>query len=258
MAWFNDPAHPFTGISEKLRRSNENILNLHKEVTTFFEGCEYPTIPDRYAEGWQEAVRYHGALAMPPRFGVLSGEVIHHLRSCLDHIVWHFSSTEYRASNETSIQFPVLQKRPVKKDEIARYERNIKGISNRNVLKLIEGLQPYHRGDNAINDPLCIIHDMDRFDKHRELVVTSSAAGMFLQPGAPKEGIAAWEKHHEGNPLSDIEAYYASLTVNNYVKLAPQIAFSKVGNRGPGAVIPTLTQLKQYVIEIVMRFHGQI
>jgi hypothetical protein len=28
---------------------------------------------------------------VPPRFSVLAGEIVHHLRSCFDHVTWNFS-----------------------------------------------------------------------------------------------------------------------------------------------------------------------
>jgi hypothetical protein len=86
--------HPFHGITEKLRRADENIVSLHGEILKFFGESKYPTIPHPDAEEWQEAVDYHKELRIPKRFGVLSGEIVHHLRSCLDHIVWHFSSPQ--------------------------------------------------------------------------------------------------------------------------------------------------------------------
>jgi hypothetical protein len=104
--------HPFRGIAEKLNRSHENIKNLEAEIARFFKESEYPLLTNDKAEIIPEAVEYHRKLPVPLRFSVLSGEVIHHLRSCLDHIVWHFSSGEYRREHMGWIEFPILKDRP--------------------------------------------------------------------------------------------------------------------------------------------------
>src|SRR5271170_3790317 len=173
MAWHEDQHHPFAGVAEKLKRSHENIINLNHEIVGFFEACKYPVVPDVNSEEWQDAVDYHKNLVIPLYCAVLSGEIVHHLRSCFDHVVWHFSSAKYRLESENYIEFPVFRKEPSTKDELARYERKVKGISKSSILSLIEGIQPYKRGSDAEDDPVCIIHDMDRFDKHRELAIVA-------------------------------------------------------------------------------------
>src|SRR6266704_2774678 len=45
MVWTTDPDHPFAGIAEKLKRADENIVDLHKEILRFFKICKYPVIP---------------------------------------------------------------------------------------------------------------------------------------------------------------------------------------------------------------------
>jgi hypothetical protein len=61
---------------------------------------------------------------------VLSGEIIHHLRSCLDHVVWHFSDDTYRRKHVTHVQFPILKTRPTPADVFNKYERKVKGITD--------------------------------------------------------------------------------------------------------------------------------
>jgi hypothetical protein len=38
-------AADFAGIEEKLKRTDENILNLQAEVSLFFQKCKYPVMP---------------------------------------------------------------------------------------------------------------------------------------------------------------------------------------------------------------------
>src|ERR1039458_2529148 len=210
MAWNDDPTHPFAGILEKLKRTYENIGNLNSEITSFFEGGEYPILPDTNSQEWQKAVDYHRTLGIPRRYGVLSGEIVHHLRSCFDHVAWHFSSIQYRTDHETAIEFPVLRKKPTTQNEEARYERKVNGIVNANVRSLIDRMQPYNRGSDPEDDPLCIVHDMDRFDKHRELAIVASCANAAFPTMPIPEVMAALTKYSQGETLNDTETSLAS------------------------------------------------
>ena len=145
MPWNYDANHPFAGIAEKLQRSEQNILDLHSEIDLFITNGQYPVIPHPEDKTFQEATEYHKTKMIPLRFGVLAGEVVHHLRSCLDHIVWHFSDDASRAKPR-SIEFPIFEVKPSNKKEIETYERKVKGISNANVLRMIEESQPYRAG----------------------------------------------------------------------------------------------------------------
>jgi len=119
---------PIAGINEKLKRANETIGNLKTEVTRFFKRGKSPIGGRHSVDSLQKAVARITQQPIPPRFAVLTGEVIHHLRSCLDHIAWQLSSTEYRRRYSNRIEFPVLSKNPADKGEAASYERKVGGL----------------------------------------------------------------------------------------------------------------------------------
>src|ERR1700730_13558450 len=144
---------------EKLKRANENIVNLNAELVRFLSKGPGPVGDDENHERFFDLVD-HSAREIDPRFSVLAGEILHHLRTALDHVVWHL--TPEPRSN--SIEFPVFSKRPTNNDEIASFKSKIKGISAA-ARTVIECEQPYHRPD-PLEHSLWIIHDMDRIDKH--------------------------------------------------------------------------------------------
>jgi hypothetical protein len=182
MAWHDDPEHPFAGIAEKLKRADENIGHLNSEINLFIQSGEYPVLPDKNAKEWEESVAYHRTKLIPLKFAVLTGEIVHHLRSCLDHVVWHFSDACARAADPNGIEFPIYENRPGNSDERRRYKRKVQGITFPNVLSLIEDMQPYKAAPDVANHALLIVHNMDRFDKHRELVIVSSAVELNVPP----------------------------------------------------------------------------
>jgi hypothetical protein len=257
MSWHDESDHPFAGISEKLKRADENIANLHGEIGKFFESCEYPILPDEDSKEWQEAVDYHSNLIVPIKLSVLCGEIVHHMRSCLDHIAWYFSSGTHRRDHENSIQFPIISTVPPTKDELSRYDRNIKGITNPNVRDLIYKLQPYKRGDKALDHPLCIIHDMERFDKHRELAIIASCVSLSI-PGVVIEDLLTAFRYSQGAPLTPAERATAERTLQAHVKASPQIAFVKFGKRKTQPIVPGLQQLLNAVDKVVTLFADEV
>jgi hypothetical protein len=254
MLWTDDPTHPFAGIVEKLKRANENIGNLHGELVAFFEVSDYPLVPDVKSQEWQKAVDYHRSRTIPNRFSVLSGEIIHQMRSCLDHIAWHFSSPEYRIKGENAIEFPVFRKEPITKDEIGRYGRKVKGIADPKVISLIRAMQPYNRRSDPETDPVCIVHDMDRFDKHRELAIVVSCAAVIIPANAGREVALTMIKYSEGKTLNDAELALVRQVLKQNAIVAPQIAFAKFGERKNQFVVPGLLQLHEAIFERVDMF----
>lgn len=256
MAWNDDDKHPFAGISKKLDRADENIVNLHKEIVSFFEASKYPVLPHPNDKLWQEALDYHKALPIPLRFSVLTGEIVHHLRSCLDHIVWHFSSPAARKAHENTIEFPVYRK-PLTPKQVPRFDGKIQGITNTRVRKLIYDLQPFHDPANAATDPLTIVHDMDRFDKHRELVICSACGNAVFPPDTDERIIQLVTAYSQGKSLSPADLRIAQRAVKNDAKMFPQVEFAYLGQNS-GFVVVVLMDLFNAIRDVVIAFAAEV
>lgn len=256
MAWYDDPEHPFAGIAEKLKRADQNIVNLHNEILAFFQSCKYPVIPNPDDKEWKEVVNYHRNLPIPKRFGVLAGEIVHHLRSSLDHIVWIFSDDTSKTLHENALEFPIFAK-AMSKDDLRRYKRKIHGIANIRVRTLVEKLQPYQSGTAAINHPLCVVHDMDRFDKHRELVIVTSCASVeFPELPADLVRIIATYAKTKAVATEDVRAFQRAIKYDG--KVTPQVAFAKFGDRKDQFVVPSLAHLLDAVGDVTDLFAREL
>jgi hypothetical protein len=86
----------------------------------------------------------------------------------------------------------------VRKNEIEKYDRKIQGITNSNVRRLIDKLQPHNDGTDVGDYPLLIVHNMDRFDKHRELAIVYSTAFVRVPPSISSELIPKFEMYKPG------------------------------------------------------------
>src|SRR5665213_910645 len=253
MTWYNDPTHPFAGIAEKLKRADQNVINLQTEIDVFIQGGEYPVIPNPNAKDWQKAVLYHKNKPIPLRFAILVGETIHHLRSCLDHIVWHFSDDESR-KRPGSIEFPVFSLKPANQNEISRYASRVKGINNASVLSLIEEMQPYN-SSNTANNALLILHEMDRFDKHRELVIVDSGL-MLTFPRDQVELMRKADLYTQGE-LPESEHLLIAHALQSYTA-TPSISFREFGKFRPYSVIKGMAELWMAIMQVADTFAEKI
>ncbi len=114
-------------------------------------------------------------------WGTIIGDVVHNLRSALDHIVYTIS---YRGNpaefaNDNTTAFPICDQ---SNTFHARRRREwkplheIRGIPPE-AQAIIEGLQPYNRGNVAMkSDPLWILREMDDIDKHRTIHISGWSA----------------------------------------------------------------------------------
>jgi hypothetical protein len=240
-------ADPFAGIREKLIRANENIRNLDSEISGFFQKCKYPVIPDFNDKLFREAVEYHTQLELPVRFSVLSGEIVHHLRSCLDHLVWLFSTPDSRLEHFRKLEFPIFDHKPVDKKQIASYAGKIQGITNPSVRNLIERVQPYNSSD-YVASPLSIIHHMDVFDKHRELVIHYATGGLKL----PAFFRAIVERYQRTHP--ELNAVQIARIFQSHGQLIPQVAFKDFGGREIEPVAQALMDLYNTIVILIRQF----
>jgi hypothetical protein len=119
-------------------------------------------------------------------------------------------------------------------------------------------MQPYKRGSDAESDPVCIVHDMDRFDKHRELAIISSCASVNIPLSAGIEVAAAMAKYGQGKAVNDAELALIHKALNQNPIVLPQIAFMQVGKWKEQPVVPTLSQLHEAIFERIDLFEGLV
>jgi hypothetical protein len=115
----------------------------------------------------------------PIRWGVLAGEIVHNLRSALDHLVWQMVLANGGQPQEGALghSFPIWLDGPkpgttfaasVTKPRVGK----LRGVHPDHVA-LIEQLQPYMRlrlpGESVSAQPFAVLDDMWNRDKHRLL-----------------------------------------------------------------------------------------
>jgi|HubBroStandDraft_4_1064222.scaffolds.fasta_scaffold40725_2 hypothetical protein len=259
---------PLESARERLKRADENIQQLNREITDFLAPAPVivldadvvarkPIITDRDRKTFEELKEFLNNSSVPPRFSVLAGEIIHHLRSSFDHVAWQLSSTDLQAKSPYQIEFPVSLKEPkpcaIKKDKISRYCRKVEGIARPSALVRIDSLQPYRR-PNPSRHPLWLIHDLDRIDKHRELVLAVYIMQLNITANAQIRGFGEqmpWEVKPRNVRL------VGPPTVDMQAKMSVQVTLGEFSGRDDQPLIPTLQNFLRFTNDAIESFAGE-
>ena len=126
--------HPLRGAREKVRWADEHIGALDKEVAAWMDKHDNLVAGEFYAEAQVAALRVH-APDPPPRWGVMTGNIVHCARSALDYLIWqlveHHGVKKPKAGPGGN-QFPIIDTAPP-----AGFAKNTKGW--------LQGVHPDHR-----------------------------------------------------------------------------------------------------------------
>jgi hypothetical protein len=260
---------PLDGCWAKIERANENIKNLEAEIAAFVSPGNQSVICHVDHEAKDCHFTAFGQ-PIPLRFSVLIGEIVHHLRSSLDHLAWALVLSRHETP-DFKTQFPICL--TPEKFEVARKGGIMKGISG-SAQTIIERVQPYHNTNwrsTAHDSPLMIIHDFDNTDKHKLLAVVVSATyspEKIHFSGAMSDTVIArivpeqWadrllRAEPDGTIALRIEfaKLHSELKVN--AQFPFQIAFEQFGTREIEPVIPNLMHLRDATIEAIKLFEGE-
>jgi len=146
------------------------------------------TLPEGVVWGQGMVTAYATASEQPPTnpISLLIGDALHNMRSSLDALAYALASAFTQPLTEeiaNSSEFPIVG------DENRKGATGVGPTLFRGGLSKIRGwdpraqaavekLQPYQRGNAFRSDPLWILHDLDRINKHRLLHTTvASFAG---------------------------------------------------------------------------------
>lgn len=123
----------------------------------------------------------------PPDWPVLIGEILHNLRSALDHAAYELSERSLQRAlspkEEGASQFPVVREPAT---FAAEAKRRLPGVDDVNAIDVIERVQPYPDRPYGYAPSLLemgahhigLLHDWNRFEKHRQApVVIASQTG---------------------------------------------------------------------------------
>jgi hypothetical protein len=151
----------------KVARAKEHVENLKLAVRAFLDEGPYLTMAYDEQETGDRVVRLNASLEIPLRISIIVGDVIHNLRSGLDHLAWQICLA-CNGTPDRNTCFPVFEEKPTNIE--AEIERKIPS-ARPEVIGLIRDLEPYKRGKG---EKLSQLHQLNLIDKHRLLVATGN------------------------------------------------------------------------------------
>lgn len=175
--------HPLDSVWLKVVRAKEHLDFLNAEVQKFWtlKPCEVITeknlevIDVATLKDSKKFFRFKINREPPTEWSAIVGDFAYNLRSALDHLVWQLALL-FTSNPRRSTEFPIF-------DTISSYQNSRSGAKRklRDVLpashSIIESLQPYHRRDWPEVEHLWWLHEINRIDKHREIIPN------FIQSG---------------------------------------------------------------------------
>lgn len=149
----------------KIERAKEHIHQLVAEVTTWIEANPYRVAVEDNLEIRHRIYRVQLGASPPLRWGAITGDVLHNLRSSLD-ILWrHVFPSGQRGSRKDGL--PIFE---CAEDLEARFRRPLQG-GRQTAMQVLKALKPYRGG----NELLWWLHTLANEDKHNVLIPVAHA-----------------------------------------------------------------------------------
>lgn len=268
-------SHPLDGIFLKTERADEHIRDLNAEINTLIDGNIYRLISEPDADSRECVLRVVGP-EPPGRFAVITGEIVHQLRSSLDHLVWQLVIANKQTPTR-SHQFPICD--TPKKFEMARNRGKIKGISL-SAQTLIDACQPYSKSKDVDRNFLHVLRELDNSDKHHSLTIviaTANARELSIGSGgdespdrkndrkkgkpieltniSPPKG--AQRPTEQGIELLRFRFREPEPDVKVTGKPVIQIVFGNSGAMTKQPVVYIVRQLRDKAVGLIESFHGE-
>lgn len=257
------------GIDAKIQRASETIQTLDGEIGVYLSADPKPY---RILKQVEEEGRAYSWLAtleadVPLRFSVLAGEIVHHLRSSLDHLI---CALALRPGNGIGKQgFPVTTS--PEEFKLAINRGMLKGISSKAV-GVVESVQPFHVATGVDTSLLKILHELNLADKHRLLVVVASSAlieTLELTVDGIDDTVPIGEQDHldqtseirpvvllrrEGDVVARTTLGRKHPNVDASIQFAAHVAFEQFGPVDLHPLTPGLQKLTDLTCSIVRQF----
>jgi len=166
-------------------RQHTYFYTLQKEVAKVIEGKTEDVRAGVDPETGREFIQFQGAKDLGLHLGLIVGDVVHNLRTALDHLVHQLAVLNGTPPFDVnrSRQFPVSVKEAayLRKSRGRTYrDRCLIGVKEEH-RKRIDAVQPYHYGEKASRNSLALLSEVDNADKHR--VINTTVAGLRWPDG---------------------------------------------------------------------------
>lgn len=171
-------ADPIAGPWLKWYRAKFHFEALNQMIERFYKPDSYTLYAKAYPD---QGPTLHVRNVRQPslKVGVVVGDIVHNLRSALDHLVYELSRPPGGGESPSGTEFPIFlsgtdYKGNGPRDRSSgRYKIRAAKLGTKGI---IEGFQPYHRRSDPDLFSLWQLHELSTIDKHRLVHIVTSAA----------------------------------------------------------------------------------
>lgn len=242
-------------IRTKIERAEKHIHEFQTEFDAFGKTDPYSIGTEDDPQTGDKVFRVKSVAPIPLVLPIIIGDVLHNLRSALDHLVWHLvEAAGSKPTTQTS--FPIFKTatdcRKFFKKLKTGCQPKIEGIS-RTAMKLIKRTKPYKRG----NKELWLIHELNNIDKHR-LLIPTMAISPYLALEREGKFASVWQRPNIKLVKKGAELFRwpnaIAEKMDMKTKLAVVIAFGEPKIIKGQPVLELLHQLMHLVDGVVNQF----
>jgi hypothetical protein len=248
--------------------AHDHITDLDRAMELFFDTQPSPFRIEKEIDSQtsEYVYRFRGASPYPRDIVGHVGDALHNLRSSLDHLAWQLVLAAGTELPGVHTCFPIWD--PAKRGP-KFLKKSVQGMSP-DAKKDIADLKPHKGGD----DRLWLLHELDRLDKHREILgIGTLHLGHSALPSKKREAQEDWTKSYPGAELVPsmdhllvsaaqvrmlkpgdelLRVPYAEYDPHMDFRLA--VAFDVRGVVEAKPVLDTLREMEQVVFEIICDF----
>jgi len=256
-------------VDRKVEWAEQHIGDLEAQLRVFHRGKPYEFVTQQHPQKPQRSqllLRIHKPI--PHTFELRIGDVVHNLRSALDHLAC-LAVERNGAVVTTNTAFPICRDpgtpTPLALEALIR--RQVRGAST-SFMRQVLRLQPYEGGDD---EPLWCVNRLDIMDKHHQMIPAlatyeyvhldlGAIAGTALGVGHLPGGVLSFPPTVRF-PLNDGEVLFEA-TADEVAQAKPKFTIEvslgepKVLEGKP--VVPMLADLTQAVRGVIDLFRSLI
>ena len=239
-------------IRVKIERAQKHFCDLEDARNRFIDSKSYRIERESDPQTGNNIYHVFDIQNSPVEIGLIAGDVIHNLRSALDHLAYQLVLINGEVPTKQTA-FPVF-------DDTTKYKAGlagkVKGMAQR-AIDAVGATEPYQDGKGA---GLWVLHYLDIADKHHELLtpLINVTGASFTIPGFWERGyrgVGGVSFPNFGKPLKDGDVIATrEAEMDNDMNLSLDLAFTEPEVIEGKSVIETLQRLVDLVDSIILSF----
>jgi len=239
-------------IRAKIERAKQHLQDLEAARNKFLNGNPYRIEPENDRLTGYNVYRIFDVQAPPAEIGLFTGDIIHNLRSALDHLAYQLVYAN-GSTHSKQTAFPIW-------DSASEYQaqraRRVKGMAQA-AIDAIDVTEPYQGGKSA---GIWVLHYLDIADKHHRLLtpLMNITGASFTIPGYWERsytGVGGVSFPNFGKPLKDGDVVATrEASMDRDLNLTVDVAFTDPEVIKGRPLIETVRRLLDLVDSLIVDF----